>query len=278
MAVVVETARELHVPLHRISQGSGVMMLTDDEIRSMAQLGSAEQIEVGLFIGPRASWDVGSRPDTVTVGARTRGEAQLTASIHEADRAVDLGIRLLLVADEGLLWTFHLLRERGRLPADLRLKVSALASPGNSVAFRVLERLGADSINIHPDLPIGDIASIRESGIAAIDFYVESPDDLGGYVRMYDIPELVRVARPIYLKFGLRNATGVYPAGRHLRSLILDASRERVRRARLGLDLLERLAPGAPASPVPAWQLTRPPRFANDLPGDPTPAARLTGS
>jgi hypothetical protein len=59
-------------------------------------------------------------------------------------------------------------------------------------------------------------------------------------VRFHEIPELIRVASPVYLKFGLRNAPDVYPSGTHLDAVTVALSRERVRRARLGLELLER--------------------------------------
>jgi hypothetical protein len=42
------------------------------------------------------------------------------------------------------------------------------------------------------------------------------------------------------VKFGLRNAPDVYPAGTHIEATSIALSRERVRRARLGLELLER--------------------------------------
>ena len=57
---------------------------------------------------------------------------------------------------------------------------------------------------------------------------------------MHEIPEIIRVASPVYLKFGLRNAPDIYPAGSHLVPTAIALSRERVRRARLGLDLLAR--------------------------------------
>lgn len=59
-------------------------------------------------------------------------------------------------------------------------------------------------------------------------------------MRLHEIPELVRVAAPVYLKFGLRNAPDLYPAGSHLEATAVALSRERVRRVRLGLDLLGR--------------------------------------
>jgi hypothetical protein len=51
---------------------------------------------------------------------------------------------------------------------------------------------------------------------------------------------LIEIAAPVYLKFGLRNAPDLYPSGTHLQATAIALSRERVRRARLGLDLLER--------------------------------------
>ena len=78
---------------------------------------------------------------------------------------------------------------------------------------------------------------------------------------MHEIPELIRVAAPVYVKFGLRNAPDVYPAGTHLDATTVALSRERVRRARLGMELLARsgyepstseLGAAGLAVPVPA--------------------------
>ncbi len=63
------------------------------------------------------------------------------------------------------------------------------------------------------------------------------------------MPELVRVAAPIHLKFTVRNAPGIYPSGEHLAGLAVASARERVRRAAIGLAMLRRHAPGAVASP-----------------------------
>ena len=80
-------------------------------------------------------------------------------------------------------------------------------------------------------------------GTAAIDLYVESPDGVGGFVRHHEAPEFVRVAAPVYLKFGLRNAPNIYPVGTHLATVAAHLGRERVRRAELVLRLLAELAP-----------------------------------
>jgi hypothetical protein len=52
----------------------------------------------------------------------------------------------------------------------------------------------------------------------------------------------------VYAKFGLRNAPDVYPSGSHLDATTVALCRERVRRARLGLDLLARSGMAATCS------------------------------
>ena len=264
MQAVVEEAAALQVPLHRISQGSGVMMLGDDEIREMIALGEQQQVEVCLFLGPRGTWDIGASAVSRSGGAgpRARGLDQLGQCLADLRRAADLGVRNVLVADEGVLWAGHRLREAGELPADLRFKISVLVGPVNPVAFQVMAALGGDSINVPSDLTTAQLAELRAASPAALDMYVECPDDMGGFVRLYEVAEILRVAAPVYLKFGLRNAPPTYPSGRHLTDLAVSTGRERVRRARMALDILERLG-GAPLpmSLVGDPSLPVPPRF-----------------
>jgi hypothetical protein len=54
---------------------------------------------------------------------------------------------------------------------------------------------------------------------------------------------LIRVASPMYVKLGLRNAPNIYPSGLHLEELGVKLGRERVRRAELVLRLLAERAP-----------------------------------
>ena len=261
---VISEADRLDVPVHRVSQGSGVMMLSDAEITEMVESSARARIELCLFLGPRANWDIGAGRFTPCggVGARARGRDQLGQALVDAYRAAALGVRCLLVADEGVLWAVHQLRAAGELPADLTIKVSALAGPTNPAAFRVFELLGADSVNIPSDLTIAQVAELRAAGSVAIDFYLETPDDLGGYVRNYDAAELIRVGAPIYLKFGLRNAPNIYPSGGHLAAAVADSARERVRRAHLCVQRLAEQGLLAARSPAGIRVMPMPRRFA----------------
>jgi Peptidase family U32 len=253
LEAVVAAAAEHAVSIHRISQGSGIMLLTDDEISAMLALGRAHGIEVCLFVGPRASWDTGVQAASATgriLGCSLRGADQLAYATEDVLRAAALGVRSVLVGDVGHLLVLGRMKARGDLPPDFVLKTSVTLPAANPATARVLEDLGATSINLPVDLSLAQIAAVRQAIDAAIDFYVESPDDFGGAVRHYEIPELVRVGAPIYLKFGLRNAPGLYPSGQHLEPAVLALSRERVRRAAIGMGLLRRYAPGAVASPL----------------------------
>lgn len=252
LAEVFKESARLDVPIHRVSQGSGVWMLSDTDITDMADACAARSVELCLFTGPRGTWDVGAatRSDSGGAGPRARGHDALAGCVEDAVRAAGLGVRCLLVADEGVLWTLHRLRERGILPADTTLKVSALVGPVNPASYAVVEQLGADSVNIPSDLSLAQLTEIRRASRAPMDLYIEAPDDLGGYVRMYETAELIRRGAPLYLKFGLSKSPGIYPYGAQLRETALSSARERVRRGRLVLDLLGRLGADGGMSPL----------------------------
>jgi hypothetical protein len=243
-------------------------MLSDAEIGEMVDACEAHDVELCLFLGPRGTWDVGGAVHSAGGGSgpRVRGGDQLRYSLDDALRAADLGVRCLLVADEGVLWAVHRLRTEGVLPADLRLKMSALTGPANPASFQVVQALGADSINVPGDLSVHQLAEMRAAGSAAIDLYVESPDGAGGFVRHHEAPDFVRVAAPVYLKFGLRNAPDIYPVGEHLAEVARSTARERVRRASLGLALLERHGLLGEMSPAGAHRIGGLERFVGPQP------------
>jgi Peptidase family U32 len=241
-AVLAEAAR-LKVPVTRLSQGTGVGLLTDGEITAMVDMVAAAGVELSLFARPSAGWDASAMamaPAGAVLAPTARGQDQLAAVVDEIRRAADLGVRSVLVADIGVLAVFGRLRSTGILPADMQVKVSVMLPAANPAAAQVLAGLGADTLNLPTDLTLAQIAAIRAAVPVPLDIYVEAPDNLGGFVRHYELPRLVPLAAPVYTKFGLRNAPDVYPSGSHLDATAVALSRERVRRARLGLDLLAR--------------------------------------
>jgi Peptidase family U32 len=252
LEAVIDEAGSRGVPVHRVSQGSGIMLQTDEELRRMKELGDQHAIEVSLFTGPRASWGIGAQVSSQSgrvLGASLRGADQLRHGIEDVLHACDLGLRSVLVADLGQLWVLGQMKEAGDLPADLVLKVSVSLPVANPATARVLEDLGATTLNLPVDLTVAQIGAIRRAVQCPLDLYVEAPDDFGSPVRYYEIADLVRVASPVYLKFTVRNSPNLYPSGGHIRGLALDTARERVRRAEIGLSILGRYMPEAVVSP-----------------------------
>lgn len=251
LSAVLEEADKRKVMIHRASQGSGIMMLTDSELASMLKIARDAKMELSLFVGPRAGFDTTPQPFTPAgkiIGGSLRGGAQLVYAVEDVKRGCALGLRSVLVADLGLLWLLTELKKSGELPRNLVLKISILLSVPNPATARVLESLGAGTINVSPDLSLGHLSTMRGAVSSPLDIYVEVPDGFGGYVRTFEVPEMIRVASPVYVKLGLRNAPDIYPYGEQLRTVSLGMSRERVHRARLVLDTIERYYPEAAMS------------------------------
>jgi hypothetical protein len=253
LRAVLEAVDGFGVPIHRVSQGSGISLLRDEEIAEMVAIGAERRVEVCLFVGPRAPWEgtgAALTPEGRIVGWRHMGMDQLAYAYADVERAVGLGVRSVLLADEGLIWLVGRARADGQLPAPLVIKGSALLGLANPVGVRMLADAGLDSANISSETSVARLAAMRAVLPIAIDLYVEGPDGLGGFIRHHEIGELVRVGSPIYLKFGLRNAASIYPSGLHLEPVAIATGRERVRRAAIGLEHLRRAYPDAVMSPL----------------------------
>lgn len=261
LAAVLEEADRLGVRVHRVSQGSGVLMETDTELDEIAGIARQARIEVSLFARPCAAWDI-SATSKMPLGAimanTARGQEQVVHQLEDIKRAAKHGFRSVLITDIGVLSAFNAMRSSGYLPRDMQAKVSVMLPVANPSAARVITQLGANTLNIATDLTLSQIAAIRAAVDIPLDIYIEVPDNLGGFVRHYEIAEIVRIASPVYLKFGLRNAPDIYPSGTHLEEMAVRLSRERVRRAKLGMEMLRRYDPDAVTSEVGVSDLAVP--------------------
>jgi len=183
LQTVIDEAKKHKLTIHRISQGSGILLQTDEEIKEMLRIAKDQQMEVSLFVGPRATWDIGAQPLTPAgknIGLGLRGMDQVVYAIEDIKRGCDLGLRGILVADLGLLWLVNEMKKAGKLPANLVVKVSVQLSATNPIAVKILEDFGAGTFNVSSDQPLPLLASIRQAVSIPLDFYVESPDNFGG--------------------------------------------------------------------------------------------------
>jgi hypothetical protein len=261
LAEVIAAATAAGITVQRVSQGSGAMLLSEQELREMSALGAAAGIEVSLFVGPREGFDVGAHArsaDGVAHFGQLRGARGLAYAAEDVARACEQGIRSFLIADLGLLTVLTEMQRQRELPESCVWKISVMMAPSNPAAFRVLEQLGATTVNVPSDMTLAQLAEIRAASPLPIDLYVESPDALGGVVRGNELGDLVASGAPLYAKFGLRNARGLYPSGAHIVNDACAIAREKVHRAAVSLEWQRRLhphlvqsEPGAPGLGVP---------------------------
>ena len=244
---VVRSAERHQIVVNRVSQGSGAMLLGESELREMVAIGAEAGLEVSLFTGPREGWDVGAHArsaDGAAHAGQVRGIRGLAYAVEDIARACEAGIRSFLIADAGLLDVLCAMQGADELPRECIWKISVMMAPSNPAGMRVLERLGASTVNIASDTTLAQLAELRAASTLPIDLYVESPDSLGGVVRGNEVGDLVAVGAPLYTKFGLRNSRGLYPCGEHLVADACAIAREKVHRAAVALEWLQRLAPG----------------------------------
>ena len=247
LEAVLRAAEAEGVTVNRVSQGSGAVLMRAVELRDMAQAGLEAGVEVCLFVGPRERYGVGAHArseDGRAHGDQVRGLRQISYALEDVLRATEEGIRSFLVADLGLLRAVTQAQAQGALPAGLVWKVSAAMSPSNPVTIKLLEDLGASTVNIPADATLAELAEMRTAVSIPIDLYVEAPDPLGGVVRGQELGDLIKAGAPLYAKFGLRNAQAVYPSGHHLEAVACANAVEKVHRAAVALEWLERLSPG----------------------------------
>ena len=205
MEALLDEMDKYQISLHRVTQTKGIMMLTDNEIMEMVKLAKDYGTDLILAIGPRATTDTSASvntPEAVRMGYRLRGQEQIVRAVEDVKRAAAFGCRSFLVYDEGCLWLLNEMRKAGEIPADCHFKISAHAGHGNPCSAKLLESIGANSINPVRDIQLQMLAAMRQAIDIPIDIHTENPKSTGGFIRHYEVPEMIRIAAPIYLKTG----------------------------------------------------------------------------
>ena len=204
---VLDFCESENTRVDKLTHTSGITFMLDEEIRDFVQLAAERKLELILSPGPRGVLDIGAQVKVNSVAAhaggyRLRGTEQLIHAIEDVKRAVALGCRGINCWDEGLLYILSEMRKNGAMPADLHLKASASMGVCNPVHCKLIEGMGADSINLQRDLPLNVIAAIRAAVDVPLDIHSDNPAMSGGFMRLYDAPEFIRIASPLNIKAG----------------------------------------------------------------------------
>ena len=238
---LLNACNDYNLTIHRATQTKGIMFLLD-EISAMVDLAREANIQLFLAVGPRAPYDTSATVQTEEgkrIGYRLRGYNNLVYAIEDVKRAVDLGVRGILLYDEGLLFALSKMRDDGDLPKDLKFKLSAHAGCSNPASAKLFESIGLNSLNPVRDLQIPMLASLRDAIDIPIDIHTENPKSTGGFIRHFEVPEMIKVASPVYLK------TGGSVAKHHSWDTTEKEARQRAKQVALIRDLIERYYPEA---------------------------------
>ena len=246
MKALLESADENNVFIHRVTQTKGIMMLSDEEILEMVGLAKDYGCELFLSVGPRATYDTSATVHTKEgsrIGYRLRGYDNLVYGIEDVKRACRLGVRGILLYDEGLLYVLDKMREKGKIPDSVNFKLSAHAGHSNPASAKLLEENGLNSLNPVRDLQIPMIAAIRDACDMSIDLHTENPKSTGGFIRHYEVPKFIQVASPVYLK------TGGSVAANHNWDTTEAEARARIKQVMLVKRMIDEYCPDAVVSP-----------------------------
>lgn len=246
MSALLKESFKNNVFIHRVTQTKGIMLLSDEDITKMADLARNYGCELFLSVGPRATYDTSATVHTKEgsrIGYRLRGYDNLVYAIEDVKRACGLGVRGILLYDEGLLWVLGRMRSRGELPKNVHFKLSAHAGHSNPASAVMLEKMGLDSLNPVRDLQIPMIAAIRNAVDMSIDLHTENPKSTGGFIRHYEVPKFIDVAAPVYLK------TGGSVAANHNWDTTEAEAIARIKQVMLVKRMIDTYCPDAVASP-----------------------------
>jgi hypothetical protein len=205
VAALLDTSTKMGITINRVTETYGMFRHTRQELKEYCRLCNQYGAELLMSVGPRATYDTGATvlsPQGVRISYRLRGMEQVLRGIEDIKRGYDVGIRGFLLYDEGMLWVVNEMRKDGALPKEIHFKASAHLGHCNPASFKVLENLGADTINPVRDLQIPMIAALRAAVKVPIDVHTDNPPGSGGFIRVYEAPEIVRVAAPVHCKTG----------------------------------------------------------------------------
>lgn len=120
-----------------------------------------------MTMGHRNAWDTGSKemgyPEGVVQGPRHRGSDNMAYWFEDMMRNLEAGVRDFLVYDKGALKLASAMREKGFIPKETIFKWSVFGGYCSPAGAKVLEEMGADSMNPLSDVSLPILSSIRRA-------------------------------------------------------------------------------------------------------------------
>ena len=195
------------LPVTRFNETLGAFLLADSEVRDMLDLCRENGIGMVFALGPRPEYDRKAAfyrgGFGASQGRRINNNDAIAQSAEEAMRLTEMGCRGLIAYDLGVIRMLSDMRRAGVLPADLMVKSSSHCIVSNPLTARVYYENGANSVTTMHDLGLAVLQDMRK---AAPELTIDLPTDVygskGGFIRFYEVPELVQICSPMMLKIG----------------------------------------------------------------------------
>lgn len=255
LEALLDEADKQGVFIHRIiAFGGGTTLLTTAELNDVATLAAEHSIDLVAVPGPRTGWDLGRQAlstEGQAGGRRVRGLDNVRYLLDDYLRIFSTGIRGVLVWDEGVLDILNKARDAGHLPADAKFKISVYAGHANPASIRILQDLGADSVNPVGDLSRPMLAAIRRSVDIPLDIWAETFESFGGMNRLWEAGDIARVAGPVYFKIEPGESEAVMYNGWVRPEFHEELVRHKVRHAAILNELVQTNAADVIVSPGP---------------------------
>ncbi len=248
MEAMIDEARKRNVTIHRCIAAVGGSTYCDfEELKAMAQMARDEKIEMIMTVGHRKGWDAGSKEISTAEGAmqgfRLRGSDNISYHIADIMRNIDAGHRGFLVYDEGVLYILNKMRAEGLIPAETIFKFSVFGGYCSAAGAKVIESMGANSMNPISDVSLPILGSIRKAADLPLDVYLIIVDSFGGMFRAYEAPEIARVAAPCYFKFEPGTSEGDIYKPWITEAFHGNLIREKVKIASIVMEIMQKHAP-----------------------------------
>ena len=248
MEAMIDEAHKRNVTIHRcIATVGGSTYCDFEELKAMAQMARDEKIEMIMTVGHRKGWDAGSKEISTAEGAmqgfRLRGSDNISYHIADIMRNIDAGHRGFLVYDEGVLYILNKMRAEGLIPAETIFKFSVFGGYCSAAGAKVIESMGANSMNPISDVSLPILGSIRKAADLPLDVYLIIVDSFGGMFRAYEAPEIARVAAPCYFKFEPGTSEGDIYKPWITEAFHGNLIREKVKIASIVMEIMQRHAP-----------------------------------
>ena len=204
LRATIDEGKKLGIPLHRvIALVRGATLATREELKELAKVAEDNGVEVIIFPGPRPTWYSGRFVATQVgafAGMRLRGSENISHYLADLMRCLEIGFRGFLVWDEGVLWMLNEMKKNGDIPKDVIFKISIFAGQANPAGAKLMESLGAGTLNPVADVSIDVLGAMRKVINIPMDVHIQFFDSAGGMNRMYETPDIAYVGSPVYFK------------------------------------------------------------------------------